>query len=578
MLKILILLIVVTTITCYHGHHHDMDHGHSHHPQANGDPNVVQTPSGKIAGSTNFKTRLGKQIYAFRGIRYAESPTGNRRFQPPEPVKSWGEEVLNATEEGPACPQPIRIPPEEFGWRTSEDCLRLNVYTTELPNQKSKSNKLRPVVIFFHAGGFYGVSGISNMHGPQYLLDQDVVLVTVNYRLATLGFISTGDENAPGNLGLKDQVVAMRWVKKNIRGFGGNPDEVTIMGYSAGSMSVALHLVSPMSKGLFHRGISMSAAPTSTYTFTNQLDLAKKQAELLNCPSDTSKQIIDCLKTKDAEEISTTFFSFQEIGQDPTLIWSPVIEPDHSGEKFLTEDPAKLFNEGRFMKVPFMAGVCEHEFAGGAYRVVANETLRNIWNNNFDYAAPIAFVYERNTTKSLAISKALKDFYIGNQEIRLETIDGLAKLYADGVVGWGVHRLANLVAKSNDFPVYYYKFAYKGRYSHFYSPFTNKTIGASHHDELMYLFYISVNYLNFPFFEPSDPETAMVEKMTTLWSNFIKTGNPTPEKQSITNNVIWEPLTAKQKNYMNIDSTLSMRKNLFADRYALWESLFPISK
>lgn len=124
--------------------------------------------------------------------------------------------------------------------------------------------------------------------------------------------------------------------------------------------------------------------------------------------------------------------------------------------------------------------------------VVANETLRNIWNNNFDYAAPIAFVYERNTTKSLAISKALKDFYVGNQEIRLETLDGLAKLYADGVVGWGVNRLANLVAKSNDFPVYYYKFAYKGRYSHFYSPFTNKTIGKKNYAQKFFSILIRI--------------------------------------------------------------------------------------
>ncbi|XP_044730504.1 venom carboxylesterase-6-like isoform X2 [Chrysoperla carnea] len=534
----------------------------------------VHTPLGKILGSTNFETRLGKKIYAFRGIRYAESPTGSRRFQPPEPVKPWGEETLNATEDGPACPQPIRINPEEFGWSTSEDCLRLNVYTTLL--NRGNEKKLHPVVIFFHAGGFYGVSGISNYHGPQYLLDKDVVLVTVNYRLGTLGFISTGDENAPGNLGLKDQVQAMRWVQQNIKSFGGNPDEVTIMGYSAGSYSVALHLLSPMSKGLFHRGIAMSGSPTATFPFTDQLDVARKQAQLLNCPSNTSKEIIDCLRTKDAEEISTTFFDFQEVGSDPTLIWRPVIEPDHPGEKFLTDDPNKLFYEGKFTKVPFMIGVNEMEFAGGAYDVVANETLREIWNNNFEYVAPIAFGYERNTSKSLVISKSLRNFYLGSREIDFESIDDFSKLYADGI-GWSVNRLACLLAKSNDFPVYFYKFAYKGRFSHFYSPFTNETIGASHHDELMYLFYISVHYLSFPFFEPTDPEIEMVEKMTTLWSNFIKSGNPTPEKEEVTNNVIWRPFTLNEETYMNIDSNLTMEKDLFDDRYALWENLFPFT-
>lgn len=110
--------------------------------------------------------------------------------------------------------------------------------------------------------------------------------------------------------------------------------------------------------------------------------------------------------------------------------------------------------------------------------IVANEALRDIWNNNFEFVAPIAFAYERNTTKSLRISNTLRDFYLRNRSINLETVDDFGKLYADGI-GWSANRLATLVAKSNDYPVYYYKFAYKGRFSHFYSPFTNKTIGKS---------------------------------------------------------------------------------------------------
>lgn len=119
--------------------------------------------------------------------------------------------------------------------------------------------------------------------------------------------------------------------------------------------------------GLFHRAISMSSSPTGAFNYSNQLYLAEKQAELLNCSTETSKEIIDCLRTKDAEDISTTFFSFQEVGSNPTLIWRPVIEPEHPGEKFLTDDPTKLFNEGKFRKVPFMVGISEEEFAGGAY-------------------------------------------------------------------------------------------------------------------------------------------------------------------------------------------------------------------
>lgn len=124
------------------------------------------------------------------------------------------------------------------------------------------------------------------------------------------GFLSTGDSKAPGNLGLKDQVVALRWVQRNIAAFGGNPDSVTISGYSIGGFSVMLHMVSPMSKGLFHRAIMMSGSMTSEPYPTEQLHLAKKQAELLNCPSDTTDAMLVCLSSKPVENFTDTIPKF----------------------------------------------------------------------------------------------------------------------------------------------------------------------------------------------------------------------------------------------------------------------------
>nr|CAH7758726.1 unnamed protein product [Callosobruchus chinensis] len=135
------------------------------------------------------------------------------------------------------CPQPTAGDP------VSEDCLMVNVYSTKVRNPK------RPVIVFIHAGGYYSVGSTSTWAGPNYYLDQDIVLVTINYRLATLGFLSTGTKEAPGNNGMKDQVEALRWIKHNIASFGGDPDSVTIQGYSAGGFSVILHMISPMSQG-----------------------------------------------------------------------------------------------------------------------------------------------------------------------------------------------------------------------------------------------------------------------------------------------------------------------------------------
>lgn len=225
-------------------------------------------------------------------------------------------------------------------------------------------------MVFFHPGGFYGFSGQSVYFGPQYLLDHDVVLVTVNYRLGSLGFLSFGDDVLPGNNGMKDQVIALRFIKENIVAYGGDPNNVVIMGYSAGSTSVALHMISPMSKGLFHKAIAMSASPTSVYKYpTDQKEIAIKQAKLLKCPSGSSIEIVECLRKLPAQDIASGFWSFQEVGIDPILIWSPVIENGNStkGESFLVSDPTVEFKNGNYQKVPFMTGVTALEFIELAY-------------------------------------------------------------------------------------------------------------------------------------------------------------------------------------------------------------------
>lgn len=174
-----------------------------------------------------------------------------------------------------------------------EDCLRVNVYTRRLPPRR----KLSPVLFYIHGGGFYSLSGQSyNYAGPQNLIDRNIVLVTINYRLGTLGFLSTGTHQAPGNNGLKDQVEALRWVQANIAQFGGDPNKVTLMGHGAGAISVSLHMVSPMSKDLFHRVILMDGAATAQWKVPrSQLKLAKRQARLLKCTVNNTVEMIDCM-------------------------------------------------------------------------------------------------------------------------------------------------------------------------------------------------------------------------------------------------------------------------------------------
>ncbi|RZF44636.1 hypothetical protein LSTR_LSTR000588 [Laodelphax striatellus] len=155
----------------------------------------------------------------------------------PVPVNGW-KGVLIATRDAPVCPQ---IGGERVG-PNDEDCLYLNVYSKQLDGRY-------PVIVYFHPGAFFSMTGASYWYGPDYLLSEDIVLVTINYRLDALGFLSTGDGEAEGNNGLKDQVAAMRWVHSHISKFGGDPNSVTLAGYSAGSASAFYHMLSPMSRG-----------------------------------------------------------------------------------------------------------------------------------------------------------------------------------------------------------------------------------------------------------------------------------------------------------------------------------------
>ncbi|KAF5306937.1 hypothetical protein FQA39_LY00167 [Lamprigera yunnana] len=498
----------------------------------------LATPLGNLKGSI-MKTGLGKTIYAFRGIRYAEAPVGKLRFQPPVPVDSWNG-TYDATRDGAACPQPDHND-------TSEDCLFLNVYTTEL--DRKKLNPLHPVVVFIHASAYRLGSGRSDALGPDYLLEQKIVLVVFNYRLASLGFMSTGDKIAPGNNGLKDQVVALRWVKDNIAAFGGNPDLVTLSGYSAGGSSVSLHLVSPMSKGLFHRAVIMSGSSFGNWPVpSHRMELAKKEARFLGCPDNDSSVIYKCLVKKDAKEIANVLREFNTFPFDSASMWGPVIEPDCGQERFLTDNPVKLFLEGKYQKVPVMAGIASEETEFAAYGLLNNATWFKKMDEDFEEVAPIAFIYERGTENSKRISREFRKFYLGDEPLSNDSLPQLGKLYADGLVGFSVNRAVKLLSLYSSKSTYYYRFSYRGRYSFHLNPNTQKPEGVVHQDDLMYLFYIS----RFPRFIVLEPEYAMVQKLAKLWHNFAVTGKPIDKRSLLFNDVLWKPITPKENVYLDI--------------------------
>ncbi|KAL3273421.1 hypothetical protein HHI36_014865 [Cryptolaemus montrouzieri] len=529
---------------------------------------IVSTSLGKYQGSLLTST-LGRTIYSFRGIRYAEPPVKDLRFKPPAPIKKH-DGIYNAKEDGAICPQPSE------GTPVSEDCLFVNVYSTKLPH--ALENPKRPVIIYIHPGAFYSLTGRSTLAGPQYFLNQDIVLVTFNYRIGTLGFLSTGDKEAPGNNGLKDQVELLKWVKKNIEAFGGDPNSVTLFGYSAGGMSVTLHLLSPMSRGLFHRGIIGSSSSLGQWPITqNQLDVSKRQARVLGCPGDTSVNIVKCLKEKSAIDLGNSLSEMFEFGSEPVLIWKPVIEGEFGQERFLTDHPIKLVLQGNFQKVPILSGITVEEFGYRALELIAKPEMLSQLDRNWEKLAPITFLYERDTDRSKSISRGLRSFYFGNQTLGKSVQVQMTNIYNEAQSGFAVNRAVKLLALKNSQPVYYYRFSYKGRFGHYFVPGSNGTVpyGPVHHDDLIYMFCSDPL---FPKIEKTYPEFRTVQKLTTMWANFARNGKPIPETCGKLDYAEWEPYNNKTQKYMDIGDTLKMGEKLYEDRYVEWEKLFPLSQ
>ncbi len=190
--------------------------------------------------------------------------------------------------------------------------------------------KKLPVIFFIHGGGFY--SGSGNIYGPELLLDHDVILVTFNYRLGPFGFLSL-NQNYSGNLALKDQLLALKWVRDNIRSFGGDKDRITIHGWSAGCWSVSLHMVSPASQGLFNRAICFSASALVPWILSyvkDHREIAETFAISNGVHPTNDQQLIDYLKNVDADQLAalayTDFYTAGTIEKAIKLPWVPVVE------------------------------------------------------------------------------------------------------------------------------------------------------------------------------------------------------------------------------------------------------------
>ena len=319
----------------------------------------VSTKYGDIEGVVASYPRVSglrfQSVSKFLGIPFAAPPVGELRLKPPVPPVVWRPHILPTKKHGNICMQNRQY---DYWYKTfaenysySEDCLYLDVYS---PNVSSSL----PVMVYIYGGSF--TNGAAITYPSDILALHGVVVVVIQYRLGPFGFLTTGDSSAPGNFAMLDQVEALKWVQDNIETFGGNSTEVTIFGESAGAASVSLHLLSPLSKGLFHQaivesGVDLSSFATQPVSFG--LNFAKELAQKLKCTTNSYKNMVSCIRSKSAVEMQNAaeMLTFKLTDY---LMWAPVVD-----NHFLLADPRELREKGEFKKVKLMISFMSHEGA-----------------------------------------------------------------------------------------------------------------------------------------------------------------------------------------------------------------------
>lgn len=283
--------------------------------------------------------------------------------------------------------------------------------------------------MYLHGGGFSGGSGTVAVYSPEYFLDEDVILVTANYRIGALGFMSTFSKEFSGNYGLKDQVLALKWIQENIEVFGGNPKRVTLFGESAGSCSLGKHLQSPMSRGLFQKAIMHSGTGFDLWSNVSRevsLNYADKLLTVMDCKDPNGDvgyaTALECMRQKEALDIIGNMTKLTVLSYHPLIIFTPVLEsPDFSKNPFITE--ADLNNVRGGSDIPLMIGVTAHE-GGVVTTMLADEpnTMAELESNFEKYMGHLMYlngVFDNATLHEKM--KIIRQFYFKGQLFEWKT-------------------------------------------------------------------------------------------------------------------------------------------------------------
>ena len=493
----------------------------------------VETSYGPILGSDD--TFSGRTVRRFRGVPFAKPPVGNLRFLSPVEPEPWTEPIQTKSY-SPAC---IQYSPNPMMNNTSEDCLYLNVFAP--PGAQNL-----PVMVWIHGGSLH-VGSASNYHGETLASVGQVIVVTISYRLNVFGFFSTGDSVSEGNAGLHDQVMALKWVKNNIDKFGGDPTQVTIFGESAGAWSVNMHMVSPLSRGLFHRAISESG---NTYGIPITSQATRGEASIgmaapLDCsPVMGSFGFLACMQGKTTAEVLMASQQ-TEATMTPYLGMTPITY----GDSFLPKLPREYWDKGDINPADCMMGV-NSEDGTVIFGGLAEDTRSEYLQDGIDVTSPFYYQYTLMAVKIVSLMasnapsdpvwSAMKDeFFTHPPSDKLKNLRALLDVFSDGVFLGPTMNCIHKMAETSNQKAYLYYFNQviqptgeipKGHLATkvHYTGNPELELGAGHMAEIAYLLgHVSEDLPEMPgniYHVVSENDRLVGRSMMNAWLSFAKTG------------------------------------------------------
>lgn len=523
---------------------------------------IVTTKAGRVRGLS--LPVLGGTVTAFLGIPYAQPPLGRLRFKKPQPLNKWSG-IQNATKYANSCYQNIDQAFPGFQgsemWNPntnlSEDCLYLNVW---IPTPKPKN---ATVMVWIYGGGFQtGTSSLSVYDGKFLARVERVIVVSMNYRVGALGFLALpGNSEAPGNMGLFDQQLALHWVQRNIAAFGGNPKSVTIFGESAGAASVNFHLLCPQSYPLFTRAILESGSSNAPWAVMSPEEARNRTwtlAEFTGCSKENEAEMIKCLQNKDPQEILLNERFILPTDSLLAVNFGPIVDGD-----FLTDTPHRLLQLGQVKNTQILVGVNKDE--GSSFLVYGapgfskdNDSL--ITRREFQEGLDMYFQGVSSLGK-----EAILFYYVdwlGNQtrEVYREAMDDVIGDY-------------NLICPALEFTKAFSDLE-NNAFFYYFEHRSSKVpwpewMGVMHGSEIEFVFGLPLergaNYTR--------AEEILSRSIMKFWANFAKYGHPNGIQNDSTT---WPVFTSTEQKYLTLNTEKPrINSMLHAPQCRFWKLFFP---